>query len=288
MVHCIRDLSELDDSAVEKFWDDGFIVIERAIGVDVALSLANRFDPLFRGEFDTGIYPDEWYWREGISLPNAVRHMVNAWKADRTIARFALSEAYARAAARLARWKGVRLGQDTLWWKVPGAPAGALHQDSSFVDFLDPPMMVTFWVALDKTIKGAGTIEYVPRSHRWRIAPRPLDFHAPEGGYRAKMNSAASLAGVSSPECVEIEIPRGGAIFHHGSIWHGSGPNHSNDWVRRSIGIHYLHWQARFSKNTGGYIYGRYKRRGSNLLDEEFFPIVWSDMGYTSFASRTI
>jgi len=30
---------------------------------------------LFRGNFDTHIYPDEWHWREGISRDDAAREM---------------------------------------------------------------------------------------------------------------------------------------------------------------------------------------------------------------------
>ena len=102
------------------------------------------------GKFDTGIYPDEWYWREGMSLPDVTRHMANAWKADLTIARLALSADVGLAAAQLAGWSGARLGQDTIWWKAPKTKPVAHHQDSSFMDFLDPTETVTCWVTLDE------------------------------------------------------------------------------------------------------------------------------------------
>ena len=54
--------------------------------------LKNQIMPkLFRGEFDTGNYPDEWHWREGISMPQAAREMCNSWKSNRTIAHFSSS-----------------------------------------------------------------------------------------------------------------------------------------------------------------------------------------------------
>lgn len=83
--------------------------------------LRGAFPRLFEGSFDTGIYPDEWYWREGISRPEATRHMANAWRANLAIARLALAEPIGRTAALLTGWSSIRLGQDTIWWKPPNA-----------------------------------------------------------------------------------------------------------------------------------------------------------------------
>ena len=55
----------------------------------------------------------------GHDLPDVARHMANAWKADLTVAKLALSADVGHAAARLAGWSGVRLGQDTIWWTAP-------------------------------------------------------------------------------------------------------------------------------------------------------------------------
>jgi hypothetical protein len=38
----------------------------------VTQACSERYSEMFGGNFDTGIYPDEWHWREGISLPDAV------------------------------------------------------------------------------------------------------------------------------------------------------------------------------------------------------------------------
>ena len=43
-------------------------------------NIKDRMPKLFRGEFETDIYPDEWHWREGISRPEAAREMCNSWK----------------------------------------------------------------------------------------------------------------------------------------------------------------------------------------------------------------
>ena len=125
-------LAELGEAEIARFRRDGFLVIERILAPERIEALRARFPLLFAGSFDTGIYPDEWYWREGMSLPDVTRHMGNAWKADLTVARLALSADIGRAAARLADWSGTRLGQDTIWWKAPLTKPIAHHQDTSF------------------------------------------------------------------------------------------------------------------------------------------------------------
>ena len=272
-------LASLGDREIERFRRDGFVVFERVLSEERVATLRESFPKLFAGAFDTGVYPDEWYWREGMSLPDVTRHMANAWKADLSIARLALSADIGRAASLLAGWPGVRLGQDTIWWKAPRTKPIALHQDSSFMDFLDPPATVTCWVTLDDIHRDAGTLEYVPGSHLWPLTSLPDQFHG-QDDYRAQMRAAATAAGEQAADPVCIEVPAGSCVFHAGEAWHGSGPNTTGDRTRRSIGIHMLPQDARFSDRPGGYIYRRYQITGDPKLDESFFPVLWSRGGH--------
>ena len=276
---CLPRLDAIGDAEGLAFQRDGYLIVENLLPSDVVAALRDRFPRIFAGKFDTGIYPDEWYWRDGMSLPDVTRHMANAWKADLTIARLVLSPDIAHAAARLAGWAGTRLGQDTIWWKPPRTRPIAHHQDSSFLDFLDPPQSVTCWVTLDDTRRNAGTLEYVPGSHRWPLTPLPDAFHG-EDDYRAQMRRAAEAAGVAPAEPILIEVPAGSCVFHTGAIWHGSGPNTTDDVMRRAIGIHVIPEGARFSDRAGGYIYRRYQRTGETEMDESFFPVLWSESGH--------
>ncbi|MBL8232626.1 MAG: phytanoyl-CoA dioxygenase family protein [Bryobacterales bacterium] len=270
------DVSAAD---VASFRERGFVIKQRVLDPQFVSALQASFPRLFAGEFDTGSYPDEWYWRENMSLPDVTRHMGNAWKSDLTVARLVLSEEIARAAAALAGWNGVKLGQDTLWWKPPQAKSVSFHQDTSFMSFLDPCRTMTCWVALDDTHRDAGTLEYVPGSHLWPVTPIPSEFHARDD-YRAPMRAAASSAGLTDPEPVFVEVPAGSVAFHAGEMWHGSGVNRSSDRMRRSIGIHLLDPNVRFSDRKGGYIYRRYQLTGSPELNESFFPLLWRADGH--------
>lgn len=274
-------ISKIDSSQKEAFKANGFLCIEDLIPMELVCKIRDKFDSFFAGKFETGVYPDEWYWREGMSLPDVTRHMSNLWKSDLTIASVALSAVIGEISAELAGWDGARIGQDTLWMKPPGTKAVALHQDSSFSSSLNPSESITCWVALDDTEADAGTLEYVKGSHTWDLVEIPGDFHAPNRDYRAEMRETA-IANNINPDDLEIKkmvVKAGTCLFHHGKIWHGSGPNENATRIRRSIGIHTHNASTKFTDRKA-YIYGRYKKVDSYDMDESFFPILWRKDGY--------
>jgi len=63
MPYDIPKLAAIGPAGIERFNEDGFLVFERVLSEDRIAALRARFPELFAGRFDTGIYPDEWYWR---------------------------------------------------------------------------------------------------------------------------------------------------------------------------------------------------------------------------------
>jgi len=271
----------LSSEQIQQFQADGFLIIENFLPPDFAQRLADRLEPMFHGNFETGVFPDEWHWRPGMSLPDITREICNGWKCDRTVASLVLSAEIGRLTATLAGWSGARIGQDSLWVKPPGAKAIALHQDGVYVDYLDPAAMMTCWIALDRATAADGTLIYAKGSHKWPLIDVEGEFHAPKKDYRWAMLQAAEQAGVEEPELVVVDVPAGGCAFHHGRTWHGLGPTTRTEGFFRSIGLHTIPSVSRFhATNPPGYIYGRYKRVGDQTMDESFFPILWQEDGY--------
>ena len=266
-------------SQISRFHRDGFLIVERLIEPEAAARLAARFAPNFRGEFETGLYPDEWNWREGRDSGDLTRQICNAWKSDRGVARAVLHPQVGLWCAKLRGWPGARINQDNLLWKPPGARPLAFHQDDSYQHWVVPPELCTCWIALDATSAAGGTIEYVVGSHRWDLAPPASQFHAP-ADYDSEMRAAAARAG-AVPEVVRVEVPAGGGVFHHGRTFHGSDTNRGAA-PRRALVSHCMSSEARFHPANVGYIYGRYKRSGSTEMDESFFPVLWTEDGYRS------
>ena len=272
----------LDDprpDQIAAFRRDGFVIVERIIEPAAAARLASRFAPLFRGEFETGLYPDEWNWREGRDADDLTRQICNAWKSDRVVASAVLHPRIGQWCARLRGWPGARINQDNVLWKPPGARPLGFHQDDSYQQWIVPPEMCTCWIALDDTSACGGTIEYVTGSHRWGLAPPASQFHAPDD-YAREMREAAARAGVV-PEVVRVEVLAGGGVFHHGRTFHGSDTNRGRG-PRRALVSHCMSSEARFHPTNVGYVYSRYKRIGSTAMDESFFPVLWTEEGYRS------
>eukprot|EP01122_Echinamoeba_exundans_P003186 TRINITY_DN1331_c0_g1_i2.p2 TRINITY_DN1331_c0_g1~~TRINITY_DN1331_c0_g1_i2.p2 ORF type:complete len:121 (+),score=13.82 TRINITY_DN1331_c0_g1_i2:39-401(+) len=93
------------------FERDGYLILDRIISENVAVKLRDKVDPLFSGEFETGIFPDEWTWRPNIGAPNATREIVNVWKCDKLFASVVLSPELGHFVAKLGGWKGAKIAQ---------------------------------------------------------------------------------------------------------------------------------------------------------------------------------
>ena len=264
------------------FARDGFLIVENVLDDETVAAAAARFEPLFAGTFETGMQPDEWNWRPGRDPEDVTRQICNGWKADRLIASIVLREDVGRALAEVSGWPGARIIHDNVIWKQPGGKPLGFHQDDSYQQWYRPSEMTSCWMPLDDTRADQGTIEYVPGSHLWPLSPPIAQFHAPDDPL-VDMLAAAKHAGVSDPEIVPIEIPAGAAVLHHGRVWHGSRDNRGSK-PRRSLVSHCGSSAAEYvSDGTHtqgvGVVYARYKRPNATVMDEAYFPVLWTTEG---------
>ncbi|EGG17698.1 hypothetical protein DFA_08694 [Cavenderia fasciculata] len=261
---------------------DGFLILENVVDKVLVNSIASKIPSLFKGDFETGIFPDEWHYRPGLSLENVTREMVNAWKCDRSIAKLVLCEELGKIAATLMGWNGAKVAQDDIFWKpCQGKPIG-FHQDLPYMSFFNPSQVATVWIALGDVSRDNGTLEYAKGSHLWTMRSGMTDqFHAPDD-YLHTLNDAAKQSGIDRFDICPVEVGAGGLSIHHGKTWHGSATNPSSFKERMSIAIHYIPSDCEFLPHNVGYIYGRYKSVGSTKMDESFFPITYSKDGYRS------
>jgi ectoine hydroxylase-related dioxygenase (phytanoyl-CoA dioxygenase family) len=273
----VKSLAVLDQTRIDTFRRDGFVIIRNLLSGAQVEAARNRFEPLFQGRFETGIYPDEWNWQEGRDPPDRTRQICNGWKSDRTIARIVLSACVGELCAQMGGWEGARIGQDNVLWKPPGAKSLGFHQDDSYCHWVVPAGYITCWMPLDATTAAGGTIEYARGSHLWPLSPPKGKFHAPED-YHATLREAAAEAG-GTIDIVPIEVAAGDAVIHHGRVWHGSGPN-SAAVPRRALVSHCISADCRLHPTEVSYVYSRYRRRGDLDMDESFFPVLWRADGY--------
>lgn len=118
---------------VAEFNETGFLKVDSAFPLDIVGRVVKSIDDVFVGHQETGVYPDEWYWRPETAKPDVTRHGTNFWKvgrrpvvicfggfyslslqANRTVASLVLDGALSEYAARLMGWRGARLGNDSM------------------------------------------------------------------------------------------------------------------------------------------------------------------------------
>ncbi len=273
----------LSPAQIERFDTDGFLMVEEIIDRATVEQLRERYERLFRGQFETGVSPDEVNWQQETGDPSLTRQICNGWKADRLIASVVFRSDLGEAIARLAGWDGTRVMIDNVLWKPPGTRPLGFHQDNAYLRWFNPGRLLSCWIALDDTRADGGTMEVVRGSHRWAPSLPEGEFHGPED-YQKHMLQAAAEEGVT-PDLVPIVVKAGGGSFHHGWTWHGSGHNRCPT-PRRSLVIHAMPSDAAFAEDPAdlmfgtGPIYNRYKRIGDSVMDENYFPITWTEGGY--------
>jgi hypothetical protein len=99
---------------VEAFHRDGFAIVEQGLVSERALErLRERYLPLFDGEYETGIPPDEVNWVPGRDAEDRTRQLCNAWKSDTVVVAQVLSERTGRLAVQLMGYRGVRILQSS-------------------------------------------------------------------------------------------------------------------------------------------------------------------------------
>ena len=257
------------------FRNNGFLTLDKFINLELLDELKKRIDLLFKGEFETGIEPDEWNWRSDRDPSDVTRQICNAWKSDRLVFEIVSNKIIGECCSKLMNWKGAKLIQDNLLWKPPGGKSLGFHQDAAYDDWIIPQTMATCWMPLDDVSKNTGTLEYVRGSHKWGLQPPKGKFHSPDDYKKELKNFAKKIN--KKIEIVYVEVPAGGVAFHHGRTWHGSGINETLSH-RRAIVSHCVPHDAKFHPtNIGGTakIYKKYKKNDSNELDEKYFPLLW-------------
>ena len=93
---------------IDQFNEDGFLVVEHLIDEPEVASIRTCFERLFRGEFETGVRPDEVNWQEATGDLSLTRQICNGWKSDRHIARLVLAEKWVKPVP--ASWTGPEPG----------------------------------------------------------------------------------------------------------------------------------------------------------------------------------
>lgn len=271
------------------FERDGFLVVENLVKPQSTKKLIEHYQPFFEGRFPTGISPEKWT-RIGPNDDNpTTRWAEKAWRSDPAFAAFSLQSQPAQMIALLSGWQGARLFIDAAHWKPPGAGRVGFHQDNSYMRWANPSTMNAVWIALDDVTANRAPMIYTVGSHKWKT-PDSDDYRAKTGGgVEAFLESddfsgaveAAAKASDAEVQFKHIVLPAGGAVFHNGWTWHASEAN-TDTSDRISLSIHCMPHDTQYSADINDPIESRYKRPDSLIIDDAYFPVLWTSAGERS------
>ncbi len=126
-----------------------------------------------------------------------------------------------------------------IFFKPPegGGPKPA-HQDNYYFGPNDQEGVVTAWIALDDATLENGCLYFGDASHHGPVYAHEAP---PDEPYNLQLPAALLARQPMTP----APVPRGGVSFHHGKVFHQSGPNLSPHW-RRACALHYVNAHTRF------------------------------------------
>jgi ectoine hydroxylase-related dioxygenase (phytanoyl-CoA dioxygenase family) len=134
--------------------------------------------------------------------------------------------------------------QTMYYWKPPGTPGQAPHQDNLYLQADDAAGCIAAWIAIDECDEGNGCLVCVPGSHRLELlCPGEADPTKSFSGHHVQTPDGM-------PETAVTMSP-GDCLFFGGLTIHGSGPNQSSERFRRSFICHYI--GARSTKSASFY-----------------------------------
>ena len=133
------------------------------------------------------------------------------------------------------------LGPNLLAWnsnwftKMPGEKSFvSWHQDGTYWK-LNPPTVVTAWVALSPSVASNGCMRVIPGTHTQPMIPQ-RETYLPENALSRGQEIAVE---VDEKQAVDLNLRPGEMSLHHIWIIHGSNANTSKDTPRIGIAIRY-------------------------------------------------
>ncbi|WP_308638169.1 phytanoyl-CoA dioxygenase family protein [Paenibacillus silvisoli] len=129
--------------------------------------------------------------------------------------------------------------QSMFFYKEPGSPGQAAHQDFYYIKN-DPMTMIAAWIAMEERVDiENGCLWVIPKSHKLGLLPhgavKNIDEHEPW---------TDETEGIDLKQQIPVEMEKGDILFFHELLIHSSGRNRSTDRWRRSYVCHYIREDA--------------------------------------------
>jgi ectoine hydroxylase-related dioxygenase (phytanoyl-CoA dioxygenase family) len=226
---------KLDDDAIRRFREDGFIRLPNVLSAEVLGAYAPEINRLVNEYNRLKDVPFE----ERSLYDQAFIQVHNLWRHSERVRELACCKRIARIAAELMGTRGVRMWHDQALYKEPAGGFTPWHVDQQYWPMASP-MSVTAWIPLQPVPLVMGPLCFGRGSHRKHIG-RDLEISAE--------SEQLIRDAIKKERIVEVQEPfaLGDVSFHLGWTLHRAGPN-STDTPRRVFTIIYMDAEMRLAK----------------------------------------
>ncbi|MCC6681162.1 MAG: phytanoyl-CoA dioxygenase family protein [Phycisphaeraceae bacterium] len=231
--------SPLDQRAEAFYKDNGFLVLDRAVGEPELDAILTEAADLCRN-------------RDGLieNLPTAPDDLDDEAVMSRALCihyPHKLSQLFLRMLSHrvivetLTRLIGpdVKCIQSMMFFKAAGKPGQAWHQDEIFIPSRDRSLAGA-WLALDDATIENGCLWVIPGSHKPGVIWHLEQHNDPRFDCTREARGFPYTAADERP----VEVKRGSIIFFNGYLLHRSLPNVAKRGYRRSLVNHYMSAQS--------------------------------------------
>ncbi|HJT79390.1 MAG TPA: phytanoyl-CoA dioxygenase family protein [Gemmataceae bacterium] len=211
----------------DRFDRDGFVVVRQLLGPHEFAELCANLDRYIRTVVPTLPDGDAFYLDR--SRPETLKQMQHMG-GDPFFRDYAAHPKWL-ALARELLGEEVQ-GQEPEWFNKPPGTASPTppHQDNYYFN-LEPPNVVTVWMALDPVDEGNGCLRYVAGSHRRGLRPH---------GRSEILGFSQGITDYGPDDAareVSICLRPGDVVAHHGETIHRAEPNRSAERNRRAFAM---------------------------------------------------
>lgn len=264
----VRDAMEtygLSEAQVERFQTDGFLLVEAFFDVAELDEFAKHVDAAV--EYRTA--DDRRKLAEKNLYEQTFVQCMRLWEDHIDVLPFTFHPKLCAAAAALLKTDRVRLWHDQALYKERDGRKTDAHLDYPFWP-VDRPDLVSVWIPFDDVRAGGGRMSYVKGSHTAGIN-RFVDIGQLRGGEPVDMLKDPDVA---SLPLIAVDVPKGGAVFHHACTIHAADAN-VTDRTRRVFTMAYMDDGCRRTSEEPYFALDRDGLKEGDVVRGPGHPVAW-------------
>ncbi|MDX9974636.1 MAG: phytanoyl-CoA dioxygenase family protein [FCB group bacterium] len=249
----------LTEQQIAFYRENGFVQLPDVLTPEELADVRASMDALIESR-------REAHDRERSDYSRIFLQMVNLWRSDDGIRRFALNRKLGEIARQLSGVPRIRLWHDHALVKMPGdSRETPWHQDLVYWP-MNEDGALSCWMALDDVDEQNGCMQFIPGSHRLGRL-EPINLVDPQDIF-----ALAGTREISMGQAVAAPMNAGSCTFHDGRTFHFATANHS-DRPRRAMVVIYMADGTTYNGNRHVVTDGQGFEVGAPLAGD-LFPIV--------------